>query len=117
MSLSAAEKQRRYRERNDAGQERRQNIFVKEKRKTPAWYSDMKKKTYFSCQKGQQGELEERRKHVENIVTPSASPTHAITGPSDASNSHQVTHRQLESLKNESNKKRKVANMIQLSSY
>ena len=116
MSLSAADKQRRYRERNDAGQERRQNIFVKEKRKTPAWYSDMKKKTYFSCQKGQ-GELEERRKHIENIVTPSASPTHAIAGPSDASNSHQVTHRQLESLKNESKKKRKVAKVIQLSSY
>lgn len=36
MSLSAAEKQRLDRERNVAGQERRQNIFVKEKRKTPA---------------------------------------------------------------------------------
>lgn len=92
MSLSGAEKQTSYRERNDAGQGR-VKTFVKEQRKTPAWYSDMKKKTYFSCQKGQQGELEEHRKHV-YIVTPSASPI-PCNSRSDASNSHKVTHIQL----------------------
>jgi hypothetical protein len=78
MALSAAEKQRRYRERRDADLERRQKYLDLEKAK---YRQDLaigkrKKCTMRRRWRQQKQDLKERKQMLENLVTPPVSPSH-----------------------------------------
>jgi hypothetical protein len=87
MALSAAEKQRRYRERRDADLERRQKYLDLEKakyrqdlaigkRKNIAQMSKRQKRTMRRRWRQQKQDLKERKQMLENLVTPPVSPSH-----------------------------------------
>lgn len=87
MALSAAEKQRRYRERRDADLERRQKYLDLKKakyrqdlaigkRKKIAQMSKRQKRTMGRRWRQQKQDLKERKQMLENLVTPPVSPSH-----------------------------------------
>jgi len=87
MALSAAEKQRRYRERRDADLERRQKYLDKKKakyrqdlaigkRKNIAQMSERQERTMRRRWRQQKQDLKERKQMLENLVTPPVSPSY-----------------------------------------
>jgi len=80
MPLSAAEKQRRYRQRRDADQARRAEYLEKEKERYRQLKETRKRKSqgsYVSTEKKwrlHKRDIRKRKKEVQNIMTPPGSP-------------------------------------------